>query len=125
MIKLTNGQAHQLLHSPVALKLFNDEERYFPILDALKIADILEQVKQRHPAYLDVMRKIIKRHNGTTHDNGGISYENLDDQRGAGKEIMEINNAEIEIQGEKLKINGNWPKLTLAEAAILNPIVEK
>lgn len=125
MIKITNGQAHHLLNHPVAQKLFTDENRYFPIIDALRIADIVEQIKIRHPAYLAAMRKIIQRHNGTAHENGSISYESLDDQRAAGTELIAINNAEIELNGDKLKINGDWPKLTLAEASILNPIIEK
>lgn len=125
MIKLTNAQAHQLLNSPAAAKLFNDEERYFPITDALKIADILEQLKPKQKIYLDIMRKIIQRHNGTAHDNGAISYESLDDQRAAGIEIYEINQAEVEITGSKIKLNEEWPKLTLAEASVLNPIIEK
>lgn len=36
----------------------------------------------------------------------------------------EINQQELELNGDKLTIQDDWPKITLAEATILNPFVE-
>jgi len=123
MIKITQGQAHLILNSPVAQALFNGDKKEFPIKDALLIADFIEQIRSRQQPYLDAMRKIVRKHGGTAHENGAVSYEDPESRDNANAEMAEINRAEIELNGESIGIGEDWPKLTLAEVTLLKPFL--
>lgn len=124
MIKITQGHAHLIINSPVAGKLFNDDKKQFPLKSALIIADFIEQIKSRQQAYIDTVKKIVKKYNGITSHDGSIAYDDPLNRDRAGKEISEINQVEIELNGEQLTIDDDWPKLTLAEASLLKPFIK-
>lgn len=113
-----------MINSPVAQKLFNDDKKQFPLKDALIFADFIEQIKNRQQAYLETMRKIVKKYDGLAHDDGSISYDDPLKRDRAGKEISEVNKIEMELAGDALKVGDDWPKLTLAEATLIKPFVK-
>ena len=122
MIKLTTGQA-SAFNSPVIGKLFSDQTRQFPIKDAFQLSDVVQQIQSRLGAYNEQLRGIIEKQGGTIHPDGKIVYEDPEGAQKAQAQINLLNEAEIELPGEKLTIDDDWPKLTLAEATILGAII--
>jgi hypothetical protein len=123
MIKLTNRQASALL-SPTAQLLFNDPNRNFPVKDTFVLADILQSIDSRIKVYREQLKKIIEANGGEIADDGKITYSKDGDSEKALKEMEELNDIELEYPGRLLKINNDWPKLSLQEAIILKPLIK-
>ena len=122
MFKISNGQA-SAFSSPIIVKLFSDEKRQFPIEDAFKLSDMIQSIQSRLETYRTAIKKIIDSHQGKIADNGFVTYPDEDNQRAAGIEIEKLNAVEIECPGELISPSAEWPKLTLAEASILRPLL--
>lgn len=124
MIKLTNQQAAQL-NSPIIANLMQDTARPFPMTDAFKLSDILQTITTRLRNYHETSRKIVEDRTGTIDPKTGlITYLEPDQGEEANKMLQELNEVELEYQGDKLKPTEDWPKLTLAEASLLRPIID-
>lgn len=123
MIKLTNRQCDALL-SPLAQKLFTNEDRKFPVDVAFKLLDIITCIRQRIKSYHTTFRDIVKRNGGTIDDLGVITYNSTQGRSKANEEIEDLMTMEIEIHGFKIPMDKSWPELTIAEAEILRPIIK-
>lgn len=122
MIKLTNAQA-AAINTDIIAKLFNDNSRQFPITDAFKLADVLQEIQKRLKVYYVKQKEIIESHGGKIHENGAVTYPKPEDQLRAAQGIAELNSIELEYPGSKLQMTHEWPKLSLAEATVLRPLV--
>lgn len=123
MIKLTNQQA-AALSSPAVQALLNDPQRLFPTEDAFKLADLLQQIGPRVQAYQQKNSETAQKYGGRVDaENGNIQFEDNKKAEIAMKEIQKLASVELEYTGEKLKITSDWPKLTVAEAMLLGPII--
>lgn len=122
--KITNGEAGAF-NSPVIGKLFQSEDRQFPIADAFRLSDMIKCIQDRMGTYRDQAQKIIEKHTGIAAPNGMVTYKDPSKMPEAQKEIDILNKVEIEIPGEKVKMRPDWPKLSLAEATILRPLIKE
>lgn len=123
MIKLTNREAHEL-HTPIAVRLFSDPRRPFPTKDAFLLLDIVDTVKDRVERYHEQFRKIVSEYNGTFDPNGAVRYVTEEESKDATEKIKELNEIELEYPIEPLIMNDDWPRLSLAEASILKPLIK-
>jgi len=123
MVKLTYGQASALV-SPAITGLFNDSKRTFPMNDALRMADMIEQIGQRIKAYRGQIKKLVNEHHGTVEANGMVRYEKPEDQQAFTEAVNSLNEEVLEINGYRVKPKKNWPDLSLTEATILRPILD-
>ena len=122
MIRLTNNQAQALL-SKAAVNLFADSTRPFPTKDIFNILDLVEMVEKRNRTYLKQYRKIIEDNKGVIGDDQKIKYASDEDKNKAIEQLIELNEAKLEYQFEPLDIKDDWPRLSLAEASILKPLI--
>lgn len=123
MLKLTNAQI-SVLNSPVVKNLCEDTTRPFPLDDAFRLAAILDAIGPRVLKFQEAARKIISRHGGEIGPTGAIAYPDTEMRVKASEELNLLNTVELEYVGEKLTPTKEWPKLTLAEAAVLRPIIK-
>lgn len=123
MIKLTNAQA-SAFNSPIIQKLFQDENRHFPMADAFLLSDVIKGIQDRLKAYFDQMRAIVEANHGTIDEQGRVTYGENGHAQKAAEEIAALNDIALEYIGDKVKPSSDWPKLSLAEALILNPILD-
>ena len=123
MFKVSNGQL-SAFNSPVIASLFADPARQFPVQDAFRLSDLVQQIQTRLQTYNEHVRKTIKQGGGEIAKSGQVSYKNPEDQLKTQLEIDKLNEVEIELIGALVLITENWPKLSLAEATILRPITD-
>jgi hypothetical protein len=124
MIRITNLQASSFL-LPIMQTLYQDSSRQFPAKDAFRLIDLVNQVQARMGAYNDAKLKIVQKYEGDINqETGAIGYRTNKDRNAAMEEINELNSVEIEIPVDKIKYSPDWPKLTMAEASILDPLVD-
>ncbi len=123
MIKLTNAQA-SAFNSPIVGKLFADPERQFPIDDAFRLADIVQEIQNKLQVYNPQLQKVIEDTGGKIQPNGQVQYPDPESSVRAQEAINKLNAVEIEIPGQKVAIKASWPNLSLAEATILRAITE-
>ena len=123
MIKITNVQISAFL-SPVISELFNDKTRRFPIDDAFRFADLLDQIQKKAVIYQKQARKLIEDRGGEIDLDGVVSYPKDVKVMEVQNELNELNACTVEFTGEKLKIKDTWPELSIQEAIILRPITE-
>lgn len=124
MIKLSNKQASALI-SPVAQMLFSDNRRPFPIRDAFLLLDLTKNIEQRIKPYRDKFSDIVNESDGVILPDGSIKIEDEEKRFEAKKMLSELNDIELEYPGEQLKITDEWPKLSVQEASILQPLISK
>lgn len=124
MIKLSNKQASALI-SPVAQMLFSDNRRPFPIRDAFLLLDLTKNIEQRIKPYRDKFSDIVNKSGGVILPDGSIKIEDEEKRFEAKKMLSELNDIELEYPGEQLKITDEWPKLSVQEASILQPLISK
>lgn len=124
MIKLSNKQASALI-SPVAQMLFSDNRRPFPIRDAFLLLDLTKNIEQRIKPYRDKFSDIVNESGGVILPDGSIKIEDEEKRFEAKKMLSELNDIELEYPGEQLKITDEWPKLSVQEASILQPLISK
>lgn len=122
MIKLTNQQA-SAFNSPKITQLFEDDSAKFPVDIAFKLADMLSQIQSRLPTYHQKARKIVEGHGGKVDPKGLVTYPDFEKQKAAEIDMLKLNAVEIEIHGEPVKVDESWPKIGLAEALILKPLI--
>lgn len=122
MIILTNGQA-SAFNSDIIIKLFSDSDRQFPIPDAFRISDTIQQIQNRLPAYKIQLKKIIEENGGIIDPSGSVNYPDQEKASNAQRQVDELNKVEIKIPADPIKIGLDWPALTLAEATILRPLL--
>ena len=122
MIKITNGQA-SALSAQIIADLFADPARQFPVADAFHLSDAIQLIQARVPAYKKQLRKIIEDNGGMIDAKGLISYADDEGAEIAQKQIDQLNAIEIEIAVDPVAISSQWPKLNLAEATILRPLL--
>lgn len=123
MIKIKNGEA-SAFNSPAIANLFNNDQRQFPVEDAFKLLDMINNIQQRLEPYRQTVKKVISEHQGKIDSKGMVSYPDAQKQESARKKIETLNQIEIEISGNRLNPTDDWPKLTLTEAAILRPLLK-
>jgi len=124
VIKLSNKQASALI-SPVAQMLFSDNRRPFPIRDAFLLLDLTKNIEQRIKPYRDKFSDIVNESGGVILPDGSIKIEDEEKRFEAKKMLSELNDIELEYPGEQLKITDEWPKLSVQEASILQPLISK
>ena len=124
MIKLSNKQASALI-SPVAKILFSDNRRPFPIRDAFLLLDLTKNIEHRIKPYRDKFSDIVNKSGGVILPDGSIKIEDEEKRFEAKKMLSELNDIELEYPGEQLKITDEWPKLSVQEASILQPLISK
>jgi len=124
MIQITYAQANALT-SPVIKNLFNDTSRRFPFLDAIRLSNMLGDIDKSLVNYRKGFKNLIKDTNGIVLPNGLVKHENEDDRIEFEAAVNSINNEKIEINGFLLVLSDSWPNLTLAEAAILKPLIKE
>lgn len=124
MIKLSNKQASALI-SPVAKILFSDNQRPFPIRDAFLLLDLTKNIEQRIKPYRDKFSDIVNKSGGVILPDGSIKIEDEEKRFEVKKMLSELNDTELEYPGEQLKITDEWPKLSVQEASILQPLISK
>lgn len=124
MIRITYSQV-SLFNNPAIGKLFNDDKRCFPVDDALRLTDLIDQIQGKLKLYSDQVKKIIEANNGKPNEDGIINYATDADKAKAIAEIEKLNSVQVEITGDKIKPKDTWPNLAIVEAAILNCILEK
>lgn len=124
MFKMSNQQA-MALNSPVMQNLLNDHSRCFPTDTAFKLADILHQLGPRIQTYQTSLKAIAVKHNGNIQPDGRVDFKNPSDGQNAAKEIEALASIELEYTGEKLTMTSDWPKLTVAEAMLLRPLINE
>lgn len=122
MLKITNGQA-AAFNTQVIANLFSDQSRQFPIEDAFKLSDAIQQIQNRLPAYKTQLRKIIEENGGCVGPSGLVDYPDPKKYEIAQQQIQRLNAISFEVQCESVCINADWPKLSLAEATILRPLL--
>lgn len=122
MIKLTNQQA-SAFNSNKITSLFEDDSAKFPVDVAFKLADILSQIQGRLPTYHKEARRIVESHGGKVDQKGFVTYPDFEKQKSAEVEMLKLNSVEIEIHGEPVEVDDAWPKIGLAEALILKPLI--
>lgn len=122
MIKLTNKEASDIL-SPLAMGLFSDSKRPFPNKDIFLLLDIVEVIEKRLKPYHKRFREIVHKYEGTILDSGHIIYEDPEKKKLAVNDLIELNETQLEYNFEPLKRKEDWPKLSLAEAKILKPLM--
>lgn len=120
MIKLKNIEAHALLSS-AAKKMF--DKKSFPLKDGFLIFDIVKSVERNMDNYKKRFIDIVSKYDGEFLPDGTIKFKNQSKKKLADKQLEELNNIELEYFGDKLKVNDQWPKLTLREIEILNPLI--
>ena len=123
MIKLKNSQIAAFLN-PIINKLFEDETRRFPTLDAFRFAELIMQIQNKALFYQDHSKKIIEKHGAKIGIDGSVSYPDTTKVADVQTELRILGNAEVEIPGDKIKWRDSWPNLSLQEAFILRPIVD-
>ena len=124
MIKLSNKQASALISS-VAQMLFSDNRRPFPIRDAFLLLDLTKNIEQRIKPYRAKFSDIVNESGGVILPDGSIKIEDEEKRFEAKKMLSELNDIELEYPGEQLKITDEWPKLSVQEASILQPLILK
>lgn len=122
MIKITNGQA-SAFNTQIVANLFSDQSRQFPIEDAFRLSDIIQQIQHRMLAYKKQLKKIVEDNSGKIDANGLVKYPDDKKAQIAQEQIDRLNAIEIKVPCEPVNIDINWPKLTLAEATILRPLL--
>lgn len=122
MIKLTNGQA-AAFNTQIIANLFADQNRQFPIEDAFRLSDAIQQIQSRLPAYKKQLKKIVDENNGTVNEAGIVNYPDPTKAATANEQIERLNKITFEVNSEPVKMSADWPKLTLAEATILRPLL--
>ena len=122
MFTINNGQAGAF-NSPAIGKLFAAEDRQFPVDDAFRLADIIRQIHEKSSLYKDQTKKLVETNGGTIANDGRVRYKSKDDATIVQQELDKLNAVELELTGTKVKPTSAWPKLTLAEATILRPIL--
>ena len=123
MIKIKNGEA-SAFNSQAIADLFSNDARQFPVEDAFRLLDMIDSIQKRLETYHKTVKRIIDDHQGKVDGKGRITYPNMENQESAQQKIMSLNEIEIEIAGERINPNDQWPKLTLTEAAILRPLLK-
>lgn len=124
MIKLTNKQCDLLL-SPLAQNLFTDQKRSFPTEIAFKLLDIITCIRSRIVSYHETFREIVEENDGIIEANGNIKYPSEEKKTAANNSLEILASIEIEINGFKLVVDDSWPKLSIAEAQILKPLIKE
>lgn len=119
---MTNGQA-AAFNTQIIADLFSDQKRQFPIEDAFLISDAIQQIQNRIPAYKIQLKKIIDDNGGRVEPTGRVIYSDRSQAETAEQQINRLNAIEIEIACNPVNIGPDWPKLTLAEATILRPLL--
>lgn len=122
MIKLKNEQVAGFL-SPIVSKLFDDKERRFPISAAFKLSDLIDQVQKKANNYQKHARSIVEKYGGDIKQNGMIVYASVENKEKAQLEMDELNSIEVEVMGDRLEWDDNWPDLSINEAFILKPLI--
>lgn len=123
MVKLTNREAANFL-SPVLTELLNAKDRRFPVADAFRLAEMIEQINSKIKVYQEQTRAVIGSHNGSIGKDGKVTYSSTEGLVAANKELDELNRIVVEVQGNKVEQKDSWPPLSLQEAFILRPIVK-
>lgn len=124
MIKLTNAQAAALA-SPALMNLLADQETAFPYVDAFKISDIITQVQAKQKEMQKAIRQIIEDHKGEIDEESGrVTYPSTELRKQASDKIEELNSIEMEYTGSAIKPKEDWPRLSVAIATILRPILD-
>ena len=124
MIKLKNKEASALL-SPTAQMLFSDSKRQFPVKDSFLILDLIKMIEERLKPFNEKIKEIISEYNGLILPDGRIKFPPDKNSNEALNKISELNNTELEYSFEKLTIKDSWPKLSVQEAHILQPIISR
>lgn len=124
MIKLTNKEASDLL-SPIATKLFIDSNRPFPNRDSFLLEDIVDIIQKRLKPYHKKFREIVESYGGTIIDGGHIIYDTPENQALAEKDLIELNETQLEYTFEPITVKDDWPRLSIAEAKILKPLIQR
>lgn len=124
MIKLTNGELSNFLN-PALEELLDDKNRRFPTEDSFKLASLLQQIHSKLKVYQKCARDLMEDCGGTITEEGTVNFRALADRKKADEELQKLNSVEVEIEGDRLKWKVTWPELTLREAAILSPLIDK
>lgn len=122
MLKITNGQA-AAFNTQVIANLFSDQSRQFPIEDAFRLSDAIQQIQNRLPAYKNQLKKIIEENGGIVQPSGLVNYPDPKKSETAQQQIDRLNAITFEVQCDSVSISADWPKLSLAEATILRPLL--
>lgn len=122
MIKITNQQL-SAFNSSIINKLLDDDNRPFPIQDAFRIADFIQQINTKIKIYQERAKKVIEAANGEIDGKGFVTYANPDDAKTADREMTKLNSVEVELTGDPLVACNDWPNLSLKEALILKPLL--
>lgn len=122
MIKITNQQL-SAFNSQIINKLLDDDNRVFPVEDAFRIADFIQQIQSRMRVYHERARKIVLAAGGKVDDKGQVTYDDPGGFQKADQDIRRLDAVEVELTGESIKMSPDWPKLSLKEALILRPLL--
>lgn len=126
-MELTNIEIMNF-NSPVMQQLFTDKERIFPVQDAFRLTAFIQSLKGLQDSYNSVMKDIIEKHEGKIDPKTGIvTYPSQGDEDKAVAECNQLNEVVVNVPlpGGKFTITPEWPKLTLAEAMILKPLIKE
>lgn len=124
MIKLTYGQANALT-SPIIQQLFQNPTKAFPFVDAFRLTNMVSQLDGKLMVYKDQIRKLAESLGGVITPDGRISFDNPNAQAKFNEQAEVINAETFSIDGDPVVPAGDWPNLSLAEVAILNPLLDK
>ena len=122
MIKITNQQL-SAFNFKIINNLLDDENRPFPVTDAFRIADFIQQIQSKLQVYHERARKIILAAGGKVDEKGQVTYDSAKDFQAADQDIKKLDSVEVELTGESLTMSSDWPKLSLKEALILRPLL--
>lgn len=123
MVKLTNREASGFV-SPVIVELFNSKDRRFPIKDAFRIAEMIQDIQKKFKIAQDQTRFIIESGGGKIHEDGRVEYKTFEDQKNATEKLEELDGIVVSIPGEKIEQKDSWPDLSVQEAYLLKPIIK-
>lgn len=123
MIKISNKVIADIATSDIR-GLLADPARAFPVDDAFRIVDFVNQIQEKSKLYFEQLHGIIRKYNGSVEKNNYINFPDMENREAATIEIQKLNAVLVEIPGEPLQKSSDWPKLTLPEAALLYPLLK-
>lgn len=123
MIRLTYAQI-MAFQSPVMSKLLSSDDRQFPVDDAIRLAEFIDQIQSKIKLFKTQARKIVDKHGGIVEKDGTVRYAKIEDQLTIESELEKLNDVEVELMGDLLAKTTNWPDLNIYEAMILRPLID-
>ena len=122
MIRLTYGQANAI-NSPIIQALFQNPQKAFPFVDGFRLTNLVSQLDGKLVIYKQKVQELVQSLGGSVLADGRVHFDEPPASDKFNEQLEAINQEHLEIDGDPVVPQDSWPPLSLAEVAILNPLL--